>query len=46
MKIAIVIPARLNSSRLKQKMLIKFKGEPRIKGMFDKVRSLGYAHTR
>ena len=42
MKIAIVIPARLNSSRLKQKMLIKFKGEPLIKRMFDKVRSMGY----
>ena len=42
MKIAIVIPARLNSSRLKQKMLIKFKGAPLIKRMFDKVRSMGY----
>ena len=42
MKIAIVIPARLNSKRLHQKMLIKFKGEPLIKRMFDKVRTMGY----
>ena len=31
MKIAIVIPARLKSTRLKEKMLIKFDGEPLIR---------------
>ena len=42
MKIAIVIPARLESSRLKQKMLIKFDGEPLIRIVFDKCRLMGY----
>ena len=41
-KIAIVIPARLNSSRLKEKMLIKFDGEPLIRLVFDKCRLMGY----
>ena len=41
-KIAIVIPARLESSRLKQKMLIKFDGEPLIRLVYDKCRLMGY----
>ena len=41
-KIAIVIPARLESTRLKQKMLIKFDGEPLIRLVFDKCRLMGY----
>jgi 3-deoxy-manno-octulosonate cytidylyltransferase (CMP-KDO synthetase) len=40
--IAIVIPARLNSTRLKEKMLIKFDGEPLIRIVFDKCRLMGY----
>ena len=42
MKIAIVIPARLNSTRLKHKMLKKFKNKSLIKLVFDKVRTFGY----
>ena len=42
MKIAIVIPARLDSTRLKQKMLIKFDGEPLIRLVYDKCRLMGY----
>tara|TARA_Y100000401_G_C8298015_1_gene212465 strand:+ start:33 stop:689 length:657 start_codon:yes stop_codon:yes gene_type:complete len=42
MKIAIVIPARLDSTRLKHKMLIDFNGQPLIKYVFDRVRSMGY----
>ena len=42
MKIAIVIPARLKSTRLKEKMLIKFDGEPLIRLVFDKCRMMGY----
>ena len=41
-KIAIVIPARLNSTRLKQKMLIEFDGIPLIRLVFDKCRTMGY----
>ena len=41
-KIAIVIPARLNSTRLKEKMLIKFDGIPLIRLVFDKCRTMGY----
>jgi len=41
-KIAIVIPARLNSTRLKEKMLIEFDGEPLIRLVFDKCRLMGY----
>jgi|TARA_R110002012_G_scaffold76681_4_gene193854 3-deoxy-manno-octulosonate cytidylyltransferase (CMP-KDO synthetase) len=41
-KIAIVIPARLNSTRVKQKMLIEFDGEPLIRLVFDKCRTMGY----
>jgi len=40
--IAIVIPARLNSTRLKEKMLIEFDGEPLIRLVFDKCRLMGY----
>ena len=36
MKIAIVIPARLDSTRLKQKMLIEFDGIQLIRHVFDK----------
>jgi len=42
MKIAIVIPARLDSTRLKQKMLIEFDGIPLIRHVFDKCRMMGY----
>ena len=42
MKIAIVIPARLDSTRLKEKMLIKFDGEPLIRLVFDKCRLMGH----
>ena len=42
MKIAIVIPARLDSTRLKQKMLIEFDGTPLIRHVFDKCRMMGY----
>ena len=42
MNVAIVIPARLNSTRLKEKMLIKFDDEPLIRIVFDKCRLMGY----
>ena len=42
MKIAIVIPARLDSSRLKEKMLIKFDDEPLIRLVFDKCVTRGF----
>ena len=42
MNIAIVIPARLESTRLKHKMLMMFDGEPLISIVFDKVYSMGY----
>ena len=42
MKIAIVIPARLDSSRLKEKMLIKFDDEPLIRLVFDKCVTMGF----
>ena len=42
MNIAIVIPARLNSTRLKEKMLIEFDGIPLIRLVFDKCRTMGY----
>lgn len=41
-KIAIVIPARLDSTRLKEKMLIEFDGEPLIRLVYDKCRTMGY----
>ena len=42
MKIAIAIPARLNSSRLKEKMLLKFDGKPLIQNVFEKVSKFGF----
>lgn len=36
------IPARIGSSRIKQKMLINYKGKPLVKYMYDKVSSFGY----
>ena len=42
MKIAIAIPARLNSTRLKHKMLIKFKKKPLIRRVYDNVAKWGY----
>ena len=40
--IAVVIPARLNSTRIKHKMLMKFDDEPLIRLVFDKVRMMGF----
>lgn len=40
--IAVVIPARLNSTRVKHKMLMKFDDEPLIRIVFDKVRMMGF----
>ena len=40
--IAVVIPARLNSTRIKHKMLMKFDDEPLIRIVFDKVRMMGF----
>lgn len=40
--IGVFIPARLNSSRLKEKMLIEFDGRPLIKSVYDKVKKFGY----
>jgi 3-deoxy-manno-octulosonate cytidylyltransferase (CMP-KDO synthetase) len=40
--IAVVIPARLNSTRIKHKMLKKFGDEPLIRLVFDKVRMMGF----
>ena len=40
--IAVVIPATLNSTRIKHKMLMKFDDEPLIRLVFDKVRMMGY----
>ena len=42
MKIAIVIPARLNSTRLKHKMLMPFNGRSLIRTVFEKCRSMGF----
>jgi 3-deoxy-manno-octulosonate cytidylyltransferase (CMP-KDO synthetase) len=42
MNIAIVIPARLDSTRIKEKMLIEFDGEPLIRLVYDKCRTMGY----
>ena len=42
MNIAIVIPARLESTRLKHKMLMMFDGIPLIILVFDKCRTMGY----
>ena len=40
--IIAVIPARLKSTRLKEKMLISIDGEPLIRYMFDRVSTMGY----
>ena len=40
--IVFVIPARLESTRLKHKMLIEFDGKPLIRIVFDKVKAMGY----
>ena len=40
--IAVVIPARLNSTRIKHKMLMRFDDEPLIRLVFDKVRMMGF----
>ena len=40
--IGIFIPARLKSTRLKEKMLTLIDGKPLIKVVFDKVKSFGY----
>ena len=40
--IVFVIPARLESTRLKHKMLMRFDDEPLIRIVFDKVRTMGY----
>ena len=42
MNIAIVIPARLKSTRLKEKLLMKFDGEPLIRLVFDKCVTMGF----
>ena len=41
--IGIFIPARLDSSRLKEKMLLEVDGKPLIKAVYDKVKSFGYS---
>lgn len=40
--LGIFIPARLNSTRLKEKMLIEVDGKPLIRNVYDKVKSFGY----
>jgi len=40
--LGIFIPARLNSTRLKEKMLIEIDGKPLIRNVYDKVKSFGY----
>ena len=42
MNIAIVIPARLKSTRLKEKLLMEFDGEPLIRLVFDKCVTMGF----
>jgi len=41
--IGIFIPARLDSFRLKEKMLLEVDGKPLIKAVYDKVKSFGYS---
>lgn len=40
--IAIAIPARLGSTRLKHKMLLPFNGKPLIQNVFEKVNKFGF----
>lgn len=42
MSIAFCIPARIDSSRIKEKMLIEFEGKPLIQNVFESVKSFGY----
>lgn len=42
MSIAFCIPARIESSRIKHKMLIEFKGKPLVQNVFESVESFGY----
>lgn len=42
MSIAFCIPARIDSSRIKEKMLIEFEGKPLIQNVFESVESFGY----
>ena len=42
MSTVITIPARLNSSRIKEKMLLEFNGKPLIQNVFESVSKLGY----
>ena len=42
MKVAIVIPARLDSTRLKHKMLLKFNGRSLIRTVFEKCVAMGF----
>lgn len=41
MSIACCIPARIGSSRIKEKMLIEFEGKPLIRNVFDSVETFG-----
>jgi len=40
--VGVYIPARLNSTRLKEKMLLSINGTPLIRVMYDNVSSFGY----
>jgi len=42
MNIAIAIPARLKSTRLKEKLLMEFDGEPLIRIVYDKCATMGF----
>ena len=42
MSTVITIPARLNSSRIKEKMLLQFNGKPLIQNVFESVSKFGY----
>ena len=42
MSIVCCIPARLESSRIKEKMLLEFNGKPLIQNVFESVKSFGY----
>ena len=42
MSIVCCIPARLGSSRIKEKMLLEIDGKPLVKTVYDKVKEFGY----
>jgi len=42
MSTVICIPARIGSTRVKEKMLVKFDGKPLIRHVFDSVEKFGY----